>query len=89
MAGRAVQLSVQGRAPGGAQTAAAASHPFQVTDTLPVLDGGSLGHRCVTHAYSSLAPLLTVQRRLEKEWEGLKSCLDHDQSRAHFHFPWR
>lgn len=43
----------------GPQTAAAASHPFQVTDTLSFLDGGSLGHRCVTHAYSSLAPLPT------------------------------
>lgn len=50
-----MQLSVQGREPGEPQTAAVTSHLFQVTDTLPFLEGGSLGHRCVTHAYSSLA----------------------------------
>ena len=61
MAGCDVQLSVQGSEPSGPQTAAATSHPFQETDTLLFLDGEYLGHRCVTHAYLSLAPLLTVE----------------------------
>lgn len=55
VAGYDVQLSAQGREPSEPHTAAATRHPFQVTDTLPFLDGGSFGHRCVTHAYSSLA----------------------------------
>ena len=67
-AGCAVQLSAQGREPAGPQTAAAASHPFQVTDPLLFPDGGALGHRCGTHAYSSLAPLLTVPTRWEEGW---------------------
>lgn len=66
MAGCDVQLSVQGRKPGWSQTAAAKSHPFQVTDTLSFLDGGSLSHRCVTHAYSSLALLITVKEIEER-----------------------
>lgn len=60
MAGCDMQLSVLGTEPSGPQIAAATSPPFQVTDTLPFLDGGSLSHRCVTHAYSSLTPLLIV-----------------------------
>lgn len=60
MAGYDVQLSVQGSEPGGPQTAAATSHLFQVTDTLPFHDGESLGHRRVTHAYLPLASLLTT-----------------------------
>lgn len=57
MAGCDVQLSAQGREPGEPQTAAATTHPFQVTDTLPFLDEGSLGHRCVTHTFLT-GPLL-------------------------------
>lgn len=66
MVGCGEQLSPQSREPAGSHTAAATSHPFPVTDTLLFLDGGSLGHRCVTHAYSSLAPVLTVWRRREE-----------------------
>lgn len=47
--------------PAGPHTAAATSHPLPVTDTLPFPDAGPLGHRCVTHACSSLAPRLTVE----------------------------
>lgn len=65
------------------------SHPFQVTDTLPFLDGGSLGHRCVTHAYSSPALRVTTEGT-EKEGGGLKWCLDGwwaEQSLVHFSRP--
>lgn len=70
------QLSRQGREPAGPQTAAATSHPFPVSDTPPFLDGSALGHRCVTHAYASLAPLLTALSTWE-EGRGLQLGLDN------------
>lgn len=42
------QLSVLGREPAGPQAAAVTTHPFQVTDTPPLPDRGTVGHRCAT-----------------------------------------